>query len=376
MLSRKKIFAGTILILMVGLTGCAVAPRMIVPRPWYRILDSEEKVLINSKFRVDLKGETEFLLGSEELLLKDLTSMIENLLIRRGYKKDDNDFDYRISFEYKTSTMSKLITSSLSFDEYYFPTISALGMRITNNYAQNVYIASAINYSAFYSQKIQSYRTSEEIYHIHVISVEIFNNNEELIWKGESFWESKKVDIRNGIHMATQLILSNLPRDNEHKMRAPAVKSSHLENYYKIYCYNDWFSCPALPFRILFMDFSSSITTNTIKYNVLNPIDNVLNPTAMAAYIDLIQNAEFALPVGSYKDPFDSNLWSKALIGDKYYIGDDNELKNILIELRGAPSGYRIHKCWIASEKEYSEFMNKFEKWQDFLKEYFNVFSD
>jgi hypothetical protein len=97
---------------------------------------------------------------------------------------------------------------------------------------------------------------------------------------------------------------------------------------------------------------------------------------ALAAYVDLVQTAEYSIPEGGGKwsNPLDSSLWKKVLLGARYYLGSDTSASNIFIELYGQTDGYKLEKCWIGTDKEYSQFQDKLAKWQRALSDYYDYY--
>ena len=205
----------------------------------------------------------------------------------------------------------------------------------------------------------------------HTLAIEITNRKSDLVWKGESTWDSGELNLINRIIPALQLILSDLPSDKTFKPEIPEVRDSHVQNFYKLECDEIWFTCPALPYRILFAQHS--------------PLDNeevsipsyVKNPYALAAYIDLIQTAEYALPAGDEKDwndPIQLSLWKKATLGGQYLLGPKKKPVNVIIELSGKSDGYYFDDCQVVSDAEYTKFQERLSKWQNLLYNYYDVY--
>ncbi len=169
---------------------------------------------------------------------------------------------------------------------------------------------------------------------------------------------------------ALQILLSWLPNDNTTFPKVREVKEDKMHNYYNLNCKGKSFSCPALPYRIAF-GYNLGFNMNQ---NVRSP-GSVYDPKAYDAYLDLLQTAEYALPLGDddYSFPLDEKLWSDVEIGGKYIIGMNKRPTNILIKLSGEERGYKIEKCWIASDEEYRNFESRLFSWQSALKEYYDL---
>lgn len=272
---------------------------------------------------------------------------------------------------------SKLNISSFDYNQNYGQFYSVNNLGISNYFGYGVNIANAVSSSRFSSQNMSINQISESIMYRHNITVEIYNKfikYEKLIWKGEAIWESPSLEIRNGAQIAFQILFSNLPSDPDYRVIIPEVKESHRNNFYRQYCYERWFACPALPFRIRFDDIAYQ-GASRISTNAKIP-SSIVNPETLSAYVDLIQTAEYALPLGSknWENPTDEYLWSKAKLGGLYYLGSNNKPVNILIDLKGSSTGYVIDKCWIATDEEFSKFQHDIDRWRANLINYFDFY--
>jgi hypothetical protein len=231
-------------------------------------------------------------------------------------------------------------------------TISALSNK-SNVISQNI------------SETVKSY--------IHTISIEIMNTNNELIWQGESTWDSPNINLQTEIKSSIQIIVSNLPENKENLPFISKVKKEKEKNYYNLVCKNKWFSCPALPSKITFNTVSNN-NSQSIDYGI--PV-SINDPSALAAYVDLMQTAEYVLPLGmkNYDNPLNNSLWSKIQLGGIYQSSNKVQIK-ILIKLTGEKSGYLVDKCWIATDEEFTEFEKNLKKWRDSLIDYYDVYED
>jgi len=204
----------------------------------------------------------------------------------------------------------------------------------------------------------------------HIISIEVHGKDGVMVWKGESTWDSNELDMIRRIVPAIQLILSDLPSAQGIRPDAPEVKNSHVLNYFKLECEDTWFTCPALPWRIKFERNPSSETRTSIPRSIKDP-------AALAAYVDLIQTAEYVLPDGNekdWKDPLRISLWENVTLGGQYLLGPDRIPVNIIIKLTGRSNGYYTNECKIATGEEFSRFSGQFSKWRQVLQDYYDVY--
>ena len=357
-----------ITILMLLLTGCAITPSVQIWQPWTRILESNISIPLNSKVKIVVEGETIPLLGDEVLLQNDIKENLKYLLERRGYNIVDKNSQFTLILKYNTERHDKLNSSSL----VYSSTDNASALLSTSgsltSLGLGVSIAQTISAISNKSNVMSQNFTKTLKSYTHTISIEIFNDGDELVWQGESSWDSSNINLQTDIQPSIQLIISNLPENKENLPFVSQVKKGKENNYYNLICEDRWFSCPALPYRITFSD------RERIDNNIPMSIND---PNALPAYVDLIQTAEYALPLGSkdYSNPLNKSLWSKVQLGGKYKISSNNQLK-ILIKLKGEKNGYLVDKCWIASDEEFAEFENHLNKWRNSLIDYYDVYKE
>ncbi|MBN2407288.1 MAG: hypothetical protein JXJ19_06300 [Elusimicrobia bacterium] len=356
-----------LLMLLLLITGCATTPTTKVWHPWLRTLKNEKEINIGSKLTVDVKGKTDPLLGSEVLLQNKIRYYFKQLLLRRGYEIVNSNADYNVILEYSTSRNDKQYSYSqvysMNKNEYTYDTLYGI------NHGLGVSIAMAVNSLTNKSATVATNETINIETYIHSISIlfnEVKTNN--AIWKGEATWDSNRLDLGKDIEPAIRLLVSGLPLNDKIYPRVKKIKQGKETNYYELECKNKWFFCPALPYNIFFTLPSES---NAIP-------DGVKNPEALVAYIDLIQSAEYALPTGSrnYKNPLLKSLWSKVVLGGKYYMGTDENQIKVLIKLKGTNEGYIVNKCIITTDEEYSKYENQFGKWKNALEDYYNIYEE
>jgi hypothetical protein len=362
--------------------GCATVPSLRVSRPWIRSLESGQSIDPKKAVKIEVSGVTSPLLGSEQLTSDKLHACITQLVKRRGFSIDDNGFDYLLKLLYRTDRNDKMsFSSSIGSTNYQAFTISTeSGAGATSGLG--VSIARAVSILASRPSTAGTQSANQNLSYTHTISIEFASKEEIILWKGESTWDSQELDIINGIVPALQLLLSSLPSDKTYRPEIPEVKETHVENYYRLECKDVWFTCPALPYRILFPDIRRGLSEEERRPPMpssifLSKSRLLLNENAIAAYVDLLQTAEYALPDGNekdWKDPLNISLWKNATLGGQYYLGPERKPINVLIKLVGKEDGYYISKCRIASDSEYSDFSKKLDKWCGLLSKYYDVY--
>jgi hypothetical protein len=316
------------------------------------------------------------LLGDEQLTAERIRERLSYLLRRRGFAIQEESPDYVVQIFYKTDRNDKFQFSSTfsSYQTSEFAIATTAGAGATSGLG--VSIARAVGALGAISSTIGWQSGEQLLPYTHTIAIEIKGQDDHTVWKGEATWDSQELNILNQILTAMQLILTDLPSDTSYRPEAPEVKSSHTKNYFNLCCRGRWFTCPALPYRIFFQEEEAKKGIFTRAVSPEPKLGSIKEPSAFAAYIDLIETAEFALPSGDdWKDPLQASLWKKATLGGQYLIGPDRKPTNVLIKLFGQKEGYYIEKCWVANEKEYADFERRMEEWQQVLAAYYDVFA-
>lgn len=368
----KSVIQITILILFsLTVFGCATVPTVRVSRPWIRSLESQRQVQPAKSVKIEVSGTTSPLLGKEELTAQRLRSNLSYLIRRRGFNVTDNVQDYLLRLTYKTERSDKLrfasAVSSSNLNAYTIATGSGAGATS----GLGVSIARAVSAVISRSTTVSTQTADETISYTHTISMEISDRDGSIVWKGESTWDSPELNLISRIIPALQLLLSDLPADRTVRPEVPEIKESHVLNYYRLECEDVWFTCPALPYRILFSERSK-----TLEQKISLP-SSVNNPSALAAYVDLIQTAEFALPDGNeedWKDPLDVSLWKRTTLGGQYSLGPSKKPVNLLIKLVGKSDGYYVDDCRTATDQEFSSFNARLAQWRKALQDYYDVY--
>jgi hypothetical protein len=342
-----------------------------VPHPWIRSLKTTDRINTNSKLKIEVSGSTLPLLGNGELTDEKIREKLSLLLERRGFSVDSSSADYIVTLIYKTERHDRFrsYSSVASTNFQAFGISTSAGAGATSGLG--VSIARAVSALASKSTTVSEQTTEQMLSYIHTISIEFRQRNKQVIWKGESTWDSDELNLINRIVPALQLILSDLPSDIGTRPEVPEVKENHISNYFKLECENNWFTCPALPYRIFFEGGRSSGKSGSTVPR------GVENPSALAAYVDLIQTAEYALPDGDEKDwndPIKVSLWKRATLGSQYFLGPSKKPVNILIKLTGKTDGYYISECKVVPDAEFEKFSVQFSKWRQVLQDYYDVY--
>jgi len=369
----KKAFASSCLLLALLLVACATVPSVRVSHPWIRALKTNQAISPKGKLNIVISGTTTPLLGDEQLTRDRLQSALIQLITRRGFTIDSASYDYVMKLYYRTDRADKIKCSSeySLYDTQIFANSALAGTVSSHGLGVNVARAISALSTFSYAKTTQSSEVTSSF--THTIAIELTDTDGELLWKGESTWDTEDLNLLNRIIPTLQLILSDLPKDENFHPEIMEVKASHALNYYRLECEDVWFTCPALPYRIF---FAENWGGSSYDFEVLT---NIKDKEAFAAYVDLIQTAEFAVPNGTEKEwinPLNLALWEKVTLGGQYYLGPTKMPINIIVRLEGKPDGYYVRECKLVSEEEYKEFQNKLAKWSQILTDFYNVFEN
>lgn len=368
-----KVSAQMLLAILLGavIAGCApeTVPTLRAWQPWTRTLDSNYPIKLGASLKLEVSGTTKPLLGSEILEDDAIRDHLSQLLLRRGFSTDTVSPDYTVKLLYRTERSDKLAVSSVSLSTtsqgLAFWTSSGAGA----TYGLGVSIARAVGALAAASGTYNRQTTEQTLSYTHTVSIEFFDRQGRIVWKGESTWDSGQLNLITDIRPALQSLLSYLPSSDTCRPQVPEVRMDHVDNYYRLECQHRWFTCPALPYRIQFGARGNEQTEI--------PVSLIKQAYAFAAYVDLIETAEYALPAGderAWKNPLDPSLWKHVTLGGQYTLGPDKRPINVLVTLTGRSSGYYVEECQVVSDVEFAKFTAEFARWREALRNYYDVY--
>ncbi len=354
-----KLWMGSMVLLF--LTSCGpTTPEQPVWQPWTRTLDDGELPQPPADFEIKAEGNTEVLLGSERLLQSNLKTITAELLYRRGYQITDSNPAYTLKLHYETK------------EEAYTDTYIRTSQAAATGMSGSVGVFAASQVAAQATESDTEIMEQEQTGYRHTLALEIVDNSyEELKWKGETSWFSESKELDMEFYQPVQLLLSDLPNE-EVTPTVERVKTERAETYSELRLVGRRFSGPAVPYPVRFADITEPTGMQSRAEQFL---DNVSNPEALQAYVDLIRTAEYALLVDpDYEQPLDRDNWASVQLGGTYNIGDDTEESRILIDLRGSEEGYYVDDARIVDEQEFRAFQEGLEQWQDALRSYFDIY--
>ncbi len=349
------------------LVGCSTAPAVRVAQPWRRSLTSGPPIRIGV-VKIETEGKTFPLLGNERLLADSIGKNLAYLLARRGFVTADSAHDYLVQVAYKTERRERLQSYSSVATSSTSASVSRSESGAGATLGLGVSIARAIGALVGKSETVSQQTTEQVTSFSHTISVEIREKDGQVVWKGESTWDSSELNLISGIIPALQLVLSDLPADPSIQPSVPEVRADHVENYFKLECKDRAFTCPALPYWIWLKRprFADEEMPREVR-----------NPYALAAYVDLLQTAEYAIPSGDEEDwkfPLQPSLWGRATLIGQYRLGPSGRPVNVVIKLVGSEEGYYLDECMAVSDQEYAAYNQRLLKWRGALEDYYDVY--
>lgn len=347
------------------LNGCETAPP-VKPVSWVRTLNTNNQIKAGSRIFINVIGDTIPLSGNEELVRNMITEYAADLLSRRGYIISKTDFDYKFNISYLTNMGSRLSINS--------ETTSYISSRFSNS---NMYLTGS---SIFYNTTIINIHETSAF--LHTMTVNILDINDNLIWTGDTAWETSDLNILLNAYMVFKNLFINLPKTNNVLANVPKVKESRIIDYYMHYCHEKWFTPLALPYNIRFEPLLR-IKENPNDQN--SPLITILpysitESQNLAAYVDLIIMSVFALPGGSVdnwiNNPLDDKLWIEASMGGRYILGENEVPINIIINLKkiSGGNGYVVTNCLVVNDDEYSKFLENMVLWQNIIRTHYIEF--
>ncbi len=367
---RIKIYI-IILILGIMFVSCATTPSIHAWRPYTRVLGSAGIIGENGKLNIQVVGDTEPFLGSDQVLNLEVENLVRQLLQRRGFQVTEEAEALRLELSYLTEKKEFVANDLLIGTGSKYSSIA--GNSITAGYGAGigVLLAQMVSGTQQSNSTVISNKSDLVTSYRHTLAIEI-KNMEKVIWQSDATWISSTPNIQNELPTALQVIFSNLPNKSDVSVVVPEVRPEREDTFYELYCKNTWYTCPALPYRIRFPQSSGKSPSSSVTVSYF-----VKGSEAFSAYIDLLQTAEYALPKGSkdFSDPMSSTLWAKAQLGGHYRLGENGKEVFLIIDLVGEPAGYVVKNCSIVNESEYSDHLLSMSEWRDALRSYFDVYN-
>lgn len=351
-------------ILVAFITACATTPIVEVSKPWTRTMGNAQTIGNPSKIYVSIEGSEEHLLLNNTLLESEIYSTIQDQLLRRNFEivDDRQASDYVLSVNYHSEDIQVMRSTVTSYQN--------TRQNSSAGTSTGILAALAVSAQASESKSTSKAELTSRTAYQHTLGISIIDED-LLIWTGESTWESSNANILGRLHSVSQILLSNLPGYGEIIPTVPAVNSNKEENFYNIYVRGNNFVGPSLPYSINFQQSSKSAAVMDSKLK----IEGVSDTRISYAVIDLIQTAEYAVPFNpDYGSPISTGQWNRVNLGGEYFIGDDTEPTNIIVELRGRQQGYTIKSAIIANQREYDQYLDQLNTWQNALETYYDVF--
>jgi hypothetical protein len=320
---------------------------------------------IGSEIVVSVEGVTDPLFGETKLQDKEIRERLERNLVRRGYVIDKTGYKFLVQFKFRTERRDKTTSSSYMSTGSFSGNYNYNASGAASIYGLSAALAQIISAMASSTKTTALNSTQTMKYYTHSVTMEIRDRSGNLVWVGESTWDSPDINFKDDSYLAIQLLIVNLPKKENVYPKLQKLQSDKVENFYNLYCKYFGFASPALPYRTKFN------TSGTTYF----PKQKIKNSEYLPFYIDLLQTAEDALPTGkkTYKNPLDRQLWSKAMVGSKY-TDNNGKIVNVLIYLYGQSYGYTIQNCWIASDEEYADFESRLKIWKKAIHDYYDVY--
>lgn len=340
------------------IAGCASTPSPMW-QPWTRTLASEEKVTPGSSMQIIITGETKPILGSEDLFQEKVKTALAEIFKRRGYRIVEADADYTVTLRYRTTRHENLPVNTPPPDNNGMPSIPS-----TNVVSYGVGFA----LKAAQSTDFMPVKPNTEMPYTHTVGVDIANKNADVIWKGETVWDSGNINMENVLQSTLYSLLSRLPRVSTPIPVVLTVKHDKISNFYTLFCNDRIFSCPALPYRIQF----------ELDKKTKMPI-GIEDPEVLEAYIDLIKTAEDALPLdrkGHTPAVAQRGCADNVELGGEYRLNYSNVDAHIhvLMILERQSDAYIVRRAWRANENEYNDFMKALNAWKTVLNDYYDLY--
>jgi len=359
------------------IVGCgASVPVVRAWRPWVQTNREAIEIPLRARLLTAVSGETQPLVGDEKPREETIKSELNRLLVRRGFLISDSAFEFKVHLKYKTMERDKLSIESWTSMSYVGSQGVFGGFTRSRNWGAT--LAGVIAGNAM--SAVSSHKAQKTTMYVHVLGLEMSRFAGDVIWKSDAMWDAQDPNISANLTTALQTILINMPSDAELIPQVPEVDDTRALNFRRLYTDGKWFSCPALPFATVITNKTRGQDTVVSNYDAAKGLFKNEVPDfearALVAFVDLVQTAEVALPLGlkALKDPLNQDNWSAVMLGGRYRLLPSNDTVSVLMKLKGNQNGYLATNCWIASDDKYTEFLRKVSQWKQAVADYADVF--
>lgn len=193
----NKVIVNTILVTLTAIliSSCATTPVVQVPQPWTRSMGDPQLIESNTNIYLNVIGEEKHLLLDNSLIDRNIHSIIENQLIRRNFSITENaqNADYTLTVNYSSRDVQVMRTAITTYQSASQQNYSRTGTGIL--------AALAVGAQASQSETASKAETSSHTAYQHSLGLSFSNMEDEVIWTGESTWESGNVDILGRIQV-------------------------------------------------------------------------------------------------------------------------------------------------------------------------------
>ncbi len=361
------------LFVLLFVIGCAQVPKPI-GRPWKRTLSAKE-IIPGSSMSLSSECLSTPIIGSHSLEEGEVLGITSDLLERRGFIITDKNPRYKMKIVYQTDHDQKDVNST----SCYYDQMTGTYSTNNNSFGFGVQLAQSVYLIRAQSQKTTISTDYSTDRYTHYLACEIYTSDNELVWKNDTFVETGSVDILGALTPIVQIAFSDLPSTRLVVPHVRKLKRYRFDDFAKLFLNSRKFMCPALPNLISFQinDTRNQSNFETYVNNVTYP--GISDPTAILAFIDLLETAEFAIPKGSkedWADPTEASIWASAVLIGRYYLGNNTTPVNVVIELKGTSDQYLVESCRIVSDNEYASYQSMYDSWMETLSMYFQFYVD
>lgn len=376
-----------------SLTSCATMPTRQAWRPWTKIYsDARSAPAVGARLAITTcEGTSDPLFARDIALRAGLVSDCAALLRRRGYDVSTENPDYTVRIHYSTVRQTQMSMSTSSYTSSTDKTVAALGVTAANDFVHALANAHQANQAATSS-------ISSQLAFDHAIGIEFVDRSGATTWEGDARWITADVDLQERFEDALKQLFSSLPSKRDLPVRVDEVNPSRFDTAYWLHCNNRSFSAPGLPFVIEFpslyrrpiltsMKAAASKPSRTSKIDPdLDDVrdDRTFHPDicstddyrALLACLDLVRNAEIALPQnGSWNDPLKESMWARVRLGGRYELGSSGQPVNVIVDLEGSAEtrSYVVKHFEVVNDSTYDAYNASLARWNQTLGQYYNV---
>ncbi|MFZ1728857.1 MAG: hypothetical protein WBQ23_09545 [Bacteroidota bacterium] len=360
---------------MFAFSGCMTFPLTEAWRPTVRVVGNSDD-LRPAPYTLRVEMEDSTTAGEGAAIKRQLGTILEDMLLRRGFTRVRESAVYAMTFRYRMGTRRFLdwrtevnneSSTTTTWKAKAAKTQDSTGKKQDSRSKARKSDVDTVIIGKTKSTESSSAVTSstEQTRYGFVVTLEAANADSATQWQADVVWESESYDVLKQIFIPLKYMVHELP-SVPHPTAVERVREDRAAMFYDQFCAGRAFSSPAVPYVITFR-----------KWDTYG--DKIRDVYAMQAYVDLLEYADAALPIQEngmeYSELDKVDIRRRLMLGGEYRIGDAAGPVPVFLTLEDNDMGsYEVIEAHVGTPGEYIYFLARLERWQAAERERYEVF--